>query len=51
MVSVRFGNKMEDFLPGGPMSDSPACQIQQFDSIDEFIKKDLDSHQSRSFFT
>lgn len=37
--SVRFGNKMEDFLPGGPMSDSPACQIQQFDSIDEFIKK------------
>ena len=34
---VRFGNKMEDFLPGGPMSDSPACQIQQFDSIDEFM--------------
>ena len=47
--SVRFGNKMEDFLPGGPMSDSPACQIQQFDSIDEFIKKDLDIIKVEAF--
>ena len=40
---------MEDFLPGGPMSDSPACQIQQFDSIDEFIKKDLDIIKVEAF--
>ena len=47
--SVRFGNKMEDFLPGGPLSDSPACLIQQFDSIDEFIKKDLDIIKVEAF--
>ena len=46
---VRFGNKMEDFLPGGPMSDSPACQIQQFDSIDEFIKRDLEIIKVEAF--
>ena len=39
--SVRFGNKMEDFLPGGPLSDSPACLIQQFDSIDEFKNRKI----------
>ena len=47
--SVRFGNKMEDFLPGGPLSDSPACQIQQFDSIDEFIKRDLEVIKVEAF--
>ena len=47
--SVRFGNKMEDFLPGGPMSDSPACQIQQFDSIDEFIERDLEVIKVEAF--
>ena len=31
------------------MSDSPACQIQQFDSIDEFIKKDLDIIKVEAF--
>ncbi len=46
---VRFGNKIEDFLPGGPMSDSPACQIQQFDSIDEFIERDLEIIKVEAF--
>ena len=47
---VRFGNKIEDFLPGGQMSDSPACQIQQFDSIDEFIERDLEIIKVEAFF-
>ena len=29
--SVRFGNKMEDFLPGGPMSDF-SC-LSKFNSL------------------
>lgn len=40
---------MEDFLPGGPLSDSPACQIQQFDSIDEFIERDLEVIKVEAF--
>ncbi len=37
------------FLPGGPLSDSPACLIQQFDSIDEFIERDLEVIKVEAF--
>lgn len=48
--SIRFNNKFEDYLPGGHLANCPAGKIQQFDSINEFIKRDLEIIKIEAFY-